>query len=135
MKDYVIFMDTAGDLSETYIQENDIRLVPMHYTLGKEDRICAKMEDEALLKRFYDGQRGGDLTQTSQITPQVYIDLFEPELKAGRDVIYISLSSGLTKTFDNVNLARGHPDHLCGREPQGRHVRRGKCSPARRARS
>ena len=59
MKDYVIFMDTAGDLSETYIQENDIRLVPMHYTLGKEDRICAKMEDEALLKRFYDGQRGG----------------------------------------------------------------------------
>ena len=75
MKDYVIFMDTAGDLSETYIQENDIRLVPMHYTLGKEDRICAKMEDEALLKRFYDGQRGGDLTQTSQITPQVYIDL------------------------------------------------------------
>ena len=106
MKDYVIFMDTAGDLSETYIKENDIRLVPMHYTLGKEDRICAKMEDEALLKRFYDGQRGGDLTQTSQITPQVYIDLFEPELKAGRDVIYISLSSGLTKTFDNVNLAK-----------------------------
>ncbi len=106
MNDYVIFMDTAGDLDENFIRENDIRLVPMHYTLGKEDRICAKMEDEALLKRFYDGQRGGDLTQTSQITPQVYLDLFEPELKAGRDVVYISLSSGLTKTFDNVNLAK-----------------------------
>ncbi len=106
MQDYVIFMDTAGDLDEAFIRENDIRLIPMHYTLGKEDRICEKMEDEALLKRFYDGQRNGDLTQTSQISPQTYIDLFEPELRAGRDVIYISLSSGLTKTFDNVNLAK-----------------------------
>lgn len=110
MQDYVIFLDTSADIAPAYAEANDIRFVPMHYTLGNEDRCCSEMEDPALLKRFYDGQRKGDLTQTSQITPSVYLDLFSPILAGGRSVIYLSLSSGLTKTFDNVLVAKQELD-------------------------
>ena len=106
MHDYAIFTDASADVSPEFVKAHDIRFVPMRYTLGKEDRISKGSESEELLKKFYDGQRGGDLTQTSQIAPQVYIDNFEPELREGRDVIYLSLSSGITKTFDSVQVAK-----------------------------
>lgn len=106
MQDYMIFVDTSVDIEPDYAAANDIRFVPMHYTLGAEDRLCDKIQDEELLARFYDGQKKGDLTQTSQIAPGVYLDLFSPLMKEGKDIIYISLSSGLTKTFDNVMLAQ-----------------------------
>ena len=106
MNNYVIFTDASADVDKKYVAAHDIRFVPMHYTLGTEDRTTVGPEKEELLAAFYDGQRGGDLTQTSQIAPQVYIDNFEPELREGRDIIYLSLSSGITKTFDSVQIAR-----------------------------
>ena len=106
MQDYMIFVDTSADIEPAYAAANDIRFVPMHYTLGAEDRLCDEMQDEEILTRFYNGQKNGDLTQTSQISPGVYLDLFTPLMQEGKDIIYISLSSGLTKTFDNVMLAQ-----------------------------
>lgn len=104
-KDYIIFTDVSIDIDPDFAKNNDIRFIPMYYTLGGEERTCTRIEDEAILKAFYDGQRNGDLTRTSQITPQQYIDIFEPILKDGMDILYISLSSGLTKTFDSVCMA------------------------------
>lgn len=106
MERYVIYADTSADVSKEFLRENDVRFVPMTYTLGEEERICAGMEDNELLVRFYNGQRGGDFTHTSQITPQQYIDTFEKHLAAGESVVYLSLSSGLTKTFDSVRIAK-----------------------------
>lgn len=104
-KEYVIYTDVSADVDAGFVKDNGVGFVPMHYTLGQEDRICHGLESEELLKKFYDGQRTGDMTRTSQITPQTYIDQFEPILKEGKDVLYLSLSSGLTKTFDSASLA------------------------------
>ena len=106
MENYVIYTDTSADVSKEFLRNNELFFVPMTYTLGEEERVCRGMEDEALLKKFYDGQRAGDLTHTSQITPQQYIDVFEKHLAQGESVIYLSLSSGLTKTFDSVRIAK-----------------------------
>ena len=106
MENYVIYTDTSADVSKEFLRDNELFFVPMTYTLGEEERVCCGMEDEDLLKKFYDGQRAGDLTHTSQITPQQYIDTFEKHLAQGESVIYLSLSSGLTKTFDSVRIAK-----------------------------
>ncbi len=102
---YVIFSDISADIPAAYAQENDIRFISMRYTLGEEDRVCAGIEEEEVLKRFYDGQRGGDLTRTSQISPQIYMDIFGPVLKEGTDILYLSLSSGLSSTYQSSCLA------------------------------
>lgn len=106
MENYVIYTDTSADVSKGFLENNELFFVPMTYTLGEEECICRGMEEDDLLKRFYDGQREGDLTHTSQITPQQYIDAFEKHLARGESVIYLSLSSGLTKTFDSVRIAK-----------------------------
>ncbi len=102
---YTIFSDISADIPASYAKENDIRFIAMQYTLGDEDRVCTGIEEEEVLKRFYDGQRGGDMTRTSQISPQIYMDIFAPVLESGEDILYLSLSSGLSSTYQSSCLA------------------------------
>lgn len=104
---YVIFSDISADIPADYAKENDIRFISMRYSLGDEDRVCEEIEAEEILKRFYDGQRNGDLTRTSQISPQIYIDVFTPVLEEGKDILYLALSSGLSSTYQSSCLAAG----------------------------
>ena len=77
MEDYVICMDASGDLVREVAAEKNIEFVPMEYSLGDEMRTSKGCEEDELLKRFYDGQRNGDMTRTSQISPFMYEEYFE----------------------------------------------------------
>ncbi len=115
MKDYVICMDASGDILREIAKENDIAFVPMEYSLGEEMRTSRGCEDEGILKKFYDGQRSGDLTRTSQISPFMYEEFFRDILKQGKSVLYFCLSSGLSATFEcsmlaAENLREEYPD-------------------------
>lgn len=102
---YVIFADISADIPASFAKEHDIRFIPMNYSIGEEDRLCVGIEEEAVLKRFYDGQRKGDLTRTSQISPQIYMDIFGPVLEKGQSILYLALSSGLSSTYNSSCLA------------------------------
>ena len=105
MSKYVIMMDVSGDIVDESIKKWDLKFIPMQYSLGEEMRTSTGPEDTAVLKAFYDGQRGGDLTKTSQITPFQYEEYFEPYLKEGFSILYLALSSGLSSTFSAACLA------------------------------
>lgn len=102
---YVILTDMSTDIDSTFVKENDIHFVPMTYTIGEEERVCEGLESEVNLKEFYDAQRHGEITKTSQISPQNYIDAFEPYLENGQSILYISLSSGLSGTYNSSLIA------------------------------
>ena len=108
MSDYVICMDASGDIDRKAAQENGIEFVPMEYSLGEEMRTSRGCEDEAVLKLFYNGQRNGDLTRTSQISPYMYEEYFEKFVKEGRSVLCFCLSSGLSSTYESCVLAVGN---------------------------
>lgn len=108
MEDYVICMDASGDLLGEIARENGIDFVPMEYSLGEEMRTSHGGEDEAVLKKFYDGQRKGDMTRTSQISPYMYAEYFKKFLEAGKSVLYFCLSSGLSNTYESSMLAAGN---------------------------
>lgn len=103
--DYVIMMDVSGDVDPAFAAANEILFIPMDYSLGNEMRKCSSMESNEILKLFYDGQRGGELTKTTQISPFMYIENVSPFLKQGRSVLYLALSSGLSNTFQSACLA------------------------------
>lgn len=105
MNDYLIYTDASADIDPAFIERYDIRFVPMHYTVGEEERLCVSLESADFLKKFYDSQRAGKETHTSQITPHAYIETFAPLLQEGKSVLYLSLSGGLTKTYESVCLA------------------------------
>ena len=105
MQDYDIFVDAAADIDPAFTSQSPIHFVWMSYTMDEENCICQGLEDENWLKSFYDAQRSGTVTRTSQATPQQYIDAFSASMAKGRDILYLSLSGELTNTRDSLRLA------------------------------
>lgn len=101
---YVIITDISADVNPELIREKDIHIISMRYTLGAEERVCSGPEDESTLHRFYDGQRGGDMTRTTQVSQQQYIDTLSPLLEEGTYVLCLCLSSGLSGTYASCCL-------------------------------
>ena len=102
MNDYIICMDASGDIIAEAARENNVAFVPMEYSLGDEMRTSQGCEEEEVLKKFYDGQRGGDMTKTSQISPFMYEKYFKKFLEDGKSVLYFCLSSGLSSTYNSA---------------------------------
>lgn len=103
--DYAIYIDVSVDTEPEVIKENDIRLVPMSYTIGGEQRVCTELESDEALHDFYEQLRNGADSSTSQITPAYYEETFADEVKAGKGILYISLSSGLSNTYSSSMVA------------------------------
>ena len=102
---YLIVMDASADIDSKVVIEVDIRFIPMQYSLNEEMRESNGIESEELLKSFYDSQRSGELTKTTQITPYQYINFFSKLLNEGYSILYLSLSSGLSSTYQSAMLA------------------------------
>ena len=98
-------MDASADIDSKLFLEEDIRFIPMQYSLNEEMRESKGIESEELLKSFYDSQRSGELTKTTQITPYQYINFFSKLLNEGYSILYLSLSSGLSSTYQSAMLA------------------------------
>lgn len=102
---YLIVMDASADIDSKVFLEEDIRFIPMQYSLNEGMRESRGIESEELLKSFYDSQRSGELTKTTQITPYQYINFFSKLLNEGYSILYLSLSSGLSSTYQSAMLA------------------------------
>ena len=107
MKDkYLIFMDVSGDISSEFAREHDVKFLPMEYSISNDMRKCEGMEGWSILKKFYDGQRKGDFTRTTQISPYMYEEYMEPYFEEGYSALYICLSGGLSSTYNSACSAR-----------------------------
>lgn len=106
MNKYVILMDVSGDVEQCVVDEYGLKFIPMQYSLGEEMRTSYGREAEDIMKLFYDGQKSGDLTRTSQITPYMYEEYFEPYLKEGYSILYLCLSGGLSSTYSSACMAK-----------------------------
>ena len=106
MNDYTVFVDSSADIDPSLRKDHELYEISMSYTLGEEQRTCLMAEDDETRTGFYDLLRNGVMPHTSQVSPQQFIEAFEPVLRSGRDVLYISLSGGLTNTHDSIFLAK-----------------------------
>lgn len=103
--EYEIYIDVSVDTDAGYLARHDIKLIPMAYTIGAEQRTCEKIESDAFMHDFYEQLRNGADSGTSQITPACYEAAFAAAVKAGKGVLYISLSGGLSNTYSSSMLA------------------------------
>lgn len=105
MSDYFLSCCSTADLSPERFREREIRYLCFHFTLdGVEypDDLGITMPPEELFHRM----SAGGQTQTSQISVAEYLAYFEAMLKQGKDVLHVTLSSGLTGTYQSACLAR-----------------------------
>lgn len=99
-----IITDTSANLPSSLIIENYIHLIPFHlYVDEKEMPVEALQSFDG--KAFYDKMRRGAIVTTSQITPSEWYDMFESVIKLGEDVLFISMSSGVSGSFSCAQIA------------------------------
>lgn len=105
MRDYVICIDASVDIDQNFIDENHVVIIPMKYVLGETERLMENRLTDSQLLEFYNAMRSGEMTHTSQITPYYYQQVFRSEAESGHDVLYISLSGGLSSTYSSAQTA------------------------------
>ena len=102
MSDYILSCCSTADLSREHLESRDIKCVFFHYFLdGKEymDDLGQSMP----LDKFYQAMADGAMTKTAQVNISEYLDFFTPFLEQGKDILHLTLSSGISGT---VNSAR-----------------------------
>ena len=102
MNEYVITTDNMGDLPEKFYKKNKVGCAYLSYTMDGKQYSYPDFLPE---KEFYEKVRGGSMPTTSQINPQQATDLMEPFLKAGKDVLHIAFSSGLSGSCASAKMA------------------------------
>jgi DegV family protein with EDD domain len=103
---YKIYTDTPANLSLDYVEKHDLTVIPLHYTIG--DVEYPRPEDHVAAfdgKPFYEAMRRGEDVHTSMINTHAFTEAFTKSLEAGYDVIFISISSGVSGTYHAATVA------------------------------
>ena len=101
---FAVLTDTSGNLPTRLVRENDLKLIAFPYYIdGKEYRCLDTETFDA--EDYYARIKGGMRVTTSQIPPLCYQEFFEPYLRQGQDVLYISMSSGISGSCNSANIA------------------------------
>ena len=102
---YTLFVDSDSDMTPELCAKYGAKLIIMPYTVNDKEIKPFIDYEKFDGKSFYDMLRKGTLPVTAALPPQAYIDYFEPEFKAGRDILYCHFSSAMSGTFNSMRLA------------------------------
>lgn len=117
MPGYVLSCCSTADLTHDWLERRNINYLEFNYFLDgvpcKDDFGATNSPAELYAKML----AGAD-AKTSQISAGDYLASFEQSLSAGLDVVHVTLSSGISGTYNSACAAR---DQLAEKYPD-RHV-------------
>lgn len=102
-----LFTDTSANLPVEIIDEYGIEVVPFSYTIDGVEYIPEREFDG---KAFYAAMRAGSEVKTSMVNAGTFIERFKEALDAGRDVLYIGMSGGISGTANAALMAKQELD-------------------------
>lgn len=105
MGEYILSCCSTADLSKERFNKREIQYVCFHFTLGDQeylDDLGESVPPEELYRRMVAGEN----TKTSQVSAAEYEALFEKNLKEGKDILHITLSTGISGTYNSACVAR-----------------------------
>ena len=105
MSPYVISCCSTADLSEEHFRSRNISYVCFHFELDGVEYLD-DLGKSIPFDEFYRRMANGASTKTSQINVEEFTEYFEPFLKEGKDILHVSLSSGISGVFNSASLAR-----------------------------
>lgn len=102
-----LFTDTSANLPVEIIDEYGIEVVPFSYTIEGVEYIPEREFDG---KAFYAAMRAGSEVKTSMVNAGTFIERFKAALDAGKDVLYIGMSGGISGTANAALMAKQELD-------------------------
>ena len=100
-----IFTDSAANIPAEKAKAMDIHVIPCSYEMGGKIIQCPLYPEDFNGREFYDLLRAKVEVRTSMTNTHVIAESFEQALKRGDDVVYISISSGISGTYNAARLA------------------------------
>ena len=104
MSDYIISCCSTADLSKEHFENRDIKYIYFHYQLDGEN-YPDDLGQSIPFDEFYKRMAQGAETKTSQVNVSEYVDFFTPFLKEGKDILHVTLSSGISGTINSALTA------------------------------
>lgn len=102
MREFVITVNSTVDLPREWVEERNVPVIPLKYTIDGETYTDMYGLSG---KEFFAKLREGHMSVTSQVNPDEAREALEPFLKAGKDVLHLGFSSGLSGTYNSMRIA------------------------------
>ncbi len=105
MGNFILSGCSTADLSKEHFEKRDIKYICFQYELdGKEYKD--DLGESMSFDDFYHAMQNGADTKTSQVNAAEYEEYFESFLKEGKDILHVSLSSGISGSYNSANIAK-----------------------------
>ena len=101
--DYQIVTDSCCDYTDEQYAGLGVTCVPL--TVIWDGTSHSHFSTEAALRDFYNGMRGGLIATTSALNPDNWARAMEPWLQAGKDLLVLAVSSGISATYQSACIA------------------------------
>lgn len=103
MNQFLITTDTTADLPEEYLQQHNIGVMSLTYTL---EGVTYDRDHPMDVKDFYATMRNGSLPTTSQVNPETAKEILKNIAEKNQcDILHIAFSSGLSGSYGSVCIA------------------------------
>ena len=102
MSNYVILTDSGTDFTKEMIEELDVELLDLWVTRENEEPVPNSSLD---LSEFYAFLREKKSASTAAVNIDSFIEIMTPILEAGKDILYLGFSSGLSSTYASGKVA------------------------------
>ena len=110
---YILSCCSPADLSKEHFESRGIHYVCFHYAIDGVE-YPDDLGQSIPFDEFYERMKQGADTRTAQVNVAEYVDYFVPFLEEGKDIVHVSLSSGISGT---INAARNAAAILRERYP------------------
>ena len=113
MNEFVIITDSSSDLPASVAQQMGVLVIPLEVNMEGE----IKLNNEIDIKEFYAYLRAKHGAKTSAINLDRFTKEFEKLVSAGKDVLYIGFSSGLSATY---MASKNAAEEVCEAHPESK---------------
>lgn len=104
MSEYVLSCCSTADLTKEHFESRNISYICFHYSLDGRD-YPDDLGQTIAFEDFYKRMAEGAETKTSQVNLSEYLEYFEQFLAQGKDILHVSLSSGISGSYNSAESA------------------------------
>lgn len=103
MSNYIIFTDSACDLSPAVLKDWGVDSCSLSFVFDGEETVYGNNDLSAA--DFYAQMRSGKTAKTSAVNPDTFSQAFEKHLQQGKDILYLGFSGALSTTYTSAAIA------------------------------
>ena len=105
MEEFILSCCSTADLTKEHFAKRNINYVCFHYFLD-EKQYADDLGQSMSPADFYEAMANGAETRTSQVNVAEYEEYFEQFLQEGRDILHLTLSSGISGAHNSAMVAK-----------------------------